>query len=124
MTLTRVSGVGLEQASMTDTPKFGPSVCLAVGISANPNQELRENTNLYARLTEGQLNYKGALHTSAPASCRHAIQTCKLPPLLRHTQTHTDTHAPPLACQLEIQNVNWSPACQRSSARPNICNKL
>lgn len=62
MTLTLVSGVWLEQASMTDTPKFGPSVCLAARISANPNKELTENIDLYAHLTEGDLNYDGALH--------------------------------------------------------------
>lgn len=69
MTLTRVSGVGLEQASMTDTPKFGPSVCLAAGISANPNKEPTENIYLCAHLTEGDLNYEGALHkcTNSPA---------------------------------------------------------
>lgn len=53
MTLTRVSGVWLEQASMTDAPKFGPSVCLAAGIGANPNKEPPESIDLYAHLTEG-----------------------------------------------------------------------
>lgn len=65
MTLTPVSGVWLEQASMTDTPEFGPSVCLEARISANPNKEPTENIDLYAHLTEGDLNYDGALHSPA-----------------------------------------------------------
>lgn len=62
MTLTRVSGVWLEQASMTDTPKFVPNVCLAARISANPNKEPTENIDIFVHLTEADLNYEGASH--------------------------------------------------------------
>lgn len=59
MTLALISRVGPEQASMTDTLKFGPSVCLTAGISDNPNISTHKYISLY-HLTEGDVNCEKA----------------------------------------------------------------
>lgn len=46
MTLASVSRVGPEQASMTDNPKFGPSVCLADRMGNNPNISVHKYISL------------------------------------------------------------------------------
>lgn len=53
MTLALVSRVGLEQACMTDTLKFGPSVCLEARISDNPNISTQKYIYLYTHSTRG-----------------------------------------------------------------------
>lgn len=58
MTLALVSRVGLEQASMTDTLKFGPSVCLEARISDNPNISTYIYIYLYNHSTESGVNYE------------------------------------------------------------------
>lgn len=60
MTLALISRVGLEQASMTDTLKFGPSVCLAARISGNPNIITEKYIYLYTHLSKGDVNYTAA----------------------------------------------------------------
>lgn len=60
MTLALVSRVGLEQACMTDTLKFGPSVCLEARISDNPNISTQKYIyiSILIRL-EDDVNYVG-----------------------------------------------------------------
>lgn len=116
MTLALVSRVGLEQASMTDTLKFGPCVSLAAGISNNPNI----STQKY--MTEGDLNYEGTYiaclcweHKWHHESFRPVACVLKRAPLPIY----------PFVCELAHQDpeCNWL-QCASSAQHILSCNKL
>ncbi len=69
MTLALVSRVGLKQASMTDTLKFGPSVCLAARICDNPNISTQKYIYLYLSLYPFD---RGARTGSLCSACERA----------------------------------------------------